>query len=459
MNSLSIDHLMDWIESHKDEWINEFKTFLCFPSISSEPQYAPSVKECALWLTQTLSKLGFEVELWPTQGHPVVFASNLKAGKDKPTLLIYNHYDVQPVDPIDQWKTPPFEPTLSQEKIYARGAQDNKGQCFYVLQAIKLILDKLGKLPLNIKWCIEGEEEMGSSGLSSLLNEKKEALKADFLAIVDLGIPNSSTAAITLGTRGILTLDVSLKASSYDLHSGSHGGIALNPIHALVKILSSLRDDSGKITVPGFYDKVLPLTPEERKQLFFDFDPQEYIKQTGALPIGGEVDYPVLERAWLRPTLEINGIWGGYINEGFKTVIPSTAHAKISCRLVKDQDPEEIGQQLAHALKVAAPLGCEVTVTVHPGKGKAIRVSHESTVVKAFSQAFSEVFHEPCQFIYEGASIPIVPELAEACQGETILLGLGLNTDQIHAPNEHFSIDRLIKGILIMVKAFEKLGG
>lgn len=446
------------LDREKNKIIEDYYTFLSYPSISSEPQYKEQVQDCAEWLKKYLDEIGFDVELWNTPGgYPVVFASHCKAGSDKPTLLIYNHYDVQPVDPIEEWTTPPFKPTLRNGEVYARGAQDNKGQCFYVLQAVKFFLKEYGSFPINIKLCIEGEEEMGSANFSTVLNQKKEQLKADFLAIVDLGIKDAKVPAVTLGLRGLVTMDLEFKGSHTDLHSGSHGGIAPNPIQAMVKLLASVRDEKGKITIPGFYDDVVEMFPEEREKVSFHFDVVEYQNTTGAYPVGGEKEYSALERAWIRPTFEINGICGGYTGKGFKTVIPAKAYAKISCRLVPNQNPKKIGELVSNYLKANAPQGVEISVNVHPGGGKAVRVNSDARVVHGFSKAFEEVFEMPCEFIFEGASIPIVPELKDVCGGETILIGLGLPTDQIHAPNEHFGLDRIEKGILIMCRAFQLL--
>lgn len=445
------------IDQNRNDWLKDFITFLSFPSISSEAVSKSYLLACADWLIEYLKKLQFKVELWPTSGHPVIFASHMEAGPDKPTLLIYNHYDVQPVDPLELWSSPPFTPTVKGNDIFARGAQDNKGQCFYVIQALKFLQMQNGSFPINIKLCIEGEEEIGSNGLSEILSKKKEDLKADYLAIVDLGLQDPKIPAVTLGTRGIITMDVEVKSADTDLHSGTHGGLIHNPIHVLVDLLDSLRDDQGRIKVPGFYDQVVDISPEERKLLSFQFDAENYHKTTGGHAYGGEKEYTALERSWIRPTLEINGIVGGYTGAGFKTVIPAKASAKISCRLVPDQDPQKIGDLVAKYLKENAPAGVKLTVNVHPGRGKAVRISPTAKIVQVFAQAFEDVFGLPCTFILEGASIPIVPELKEACGGEVILLGLGLTTDQIHAPNEHFGIDRLEKGMLIMAKAIDLL--
>ena len=383
----------------------------------------------------------------------------MKAGPDQPTLLIYNHYDVQPVDPLDKWESPPFEPTIREGSVYARGAQDNKGQCTYVLQALRALIETEGSLPINVKLCIEGEEEVGSAGLSKLLKQKEthDKLKADTLAIVDVGIRKPDIPAVTLGTRGIVTMDVEVQGTHTDLHSGSFGGLVYNPIHALVNILSKARDETGKIAIPGFYDDVKELTPEQKEQITLSFDAKEFEKTFGAKPTGGEQAFSPLERTGIRPTLEINGINGGYTGAGFKTVIPSTAHAKISCRLVPDQDPEKIGKLVARFIEQNTPDGVTVNVDLHPGVGKAVRSNPSSKSVQAFSQAYSEVFGKPTEYTFEGGSIPIVPELQQACGGEVVLLGLGLEDDNIHAPNEHFSLDRIEKGLLVISRAIQLL--
>lgn len=453
----TISAIKSLIEKNKHHIMQDLFAFLSYPSISSEPEFKQPLLDCANWLIDYLKKMDFQVELWPTLGHPVIFASYCRAGEDRPTLLIYNHYDVQPVDPLEEWSSAPFTPTQRNGEIYARGAQDNKGQCFYVLQAIKLYLEHYGTLPINIKLCIEGEEEMGSLGLSQILPQKQNELQANYLAIVDLGLRDPKVPAVTLGIRGLTTLDVEIQGSKVDLHSGSHGGIVPNPIHALVHLLASLRDEKGRITIPEFYKDVLEMPVEERAKVSFNFDLTDYQSNTGAYPVGGEKDYSVLERAWIRPTLEINGIHGGYTGKGFKTVIPAKAHAKISCRLVPNQDPKKIGELVANYLRDNCPQGVEIQVNVHSGGGKSVRAASSAKIVKAFSKAFEEVFEMPCEFIFEGASIPVVTELANTCGGEVILIGLGLPGDQIHAPNEHFSVNRIEKGILIMARAFELL--
>jgi acetylornithine deacetylase/succinyl-diaminopimelate desuccinylase-like protein len=436
--------------------LDEFIEFLSIPSISSEPDYKEDVRRAANWVRNRLEKLGFKVEFWEkADRHPIVFATTAIDPK-KPTLLIYNHYDVQPVDPLDLWESPPFEPKIKDGQVYARGAQDNKGQCFYVLEGLRLLKERDGSFPINIKLCIEGEEEFGSTHLQEVVKEKKRALQADYVAIVDLGIPSIDTPAVTLGTRGIITFNMTAEGSKVDLHSGCHGGLVYNPIHALVKLLASARDSKGKITIPGFYDDVETMTPQEREHFSFDFNHKQYEEDFAAQATGGETTYQPLERLWLRPTFEINGIWGGYTGDGFKTVIPAKAQAKFSCRLVPHQKPEKIGQLVKEYFEKNAPSGIRIHVDYHGG-GEAARANPNSKAVKAFAKAYSEVFGKPCQFILEGATIPIIPELVQASGAEPVLIGLGLTTDLIHAPNEHFGIDRLEKGAKIIMRAIELL--
>jgi acetylornithine deacetylase/succinyl-diaminopimelate desuccinylase-like protein len=445
-----IKELKELYEKNKDQALQDYFTFLRFKSISAEMNYQDEIPACANWLFNYLKDIGLETELWQTIRHPVIFASYLKAGPDKPTLLIYNHYDVQPVDPLSEWTTPPFEPTVRNGQVYARGAQDNKGQCFYVIQAIKALLDANKQLPINIKLIIEGEEEAGSFGISQILSQNKNKLKADYLAIVDVGLRAPSKPAVTLGVRGIVAMDVDVEGSQTDLHSGTHGGLVYNPLHALVEILAKLRDADGKIAVPHFYDDVEKMTDDEKSFLTLEFDENEYQSIYGTTSSGGEKNFSPMERAWTRPTIEINGISGGYSGLGFKTVIPAKAHAKISCRLVPNQDPQKIGRLVADFIESKAPKGVKVRVQIHPGGGKAVRSSPSSNVVQAFAKAYSEVYNAPCEFIFEGGSIPIVTELAKASGSEVVLVGVGLGDDQIHAPNEHFGLDRFEKGFLII---------
>ncbi len=444
-----MNELQTLYQKVKDRGLEDYKTFLKFPSISSNPDNAADMKACCDWLAKYLSQSGLDIDIWDTEGNPVIFASYLKASPEMPTLLLYHHYDVQPVLPLEEWDSPPFEPTIEDGDIYARGAQDNKGQCFYSILSICSLLKEKKSLPINVKILIEGEEEIGSPSLPALLEKKKAKLQADYLAVVDMGMRSKSTPAVTLGVRGIIALEITVKGTNTDLHSGTHGGAAFNPNHALVQILSQLRDPkTGKITAPGFYDNIKELTDDEREFLALDFSEDEYARLFGQKPTGGEKGYTLAERTGLRPTLEINGLSGGYAGPGFKTVIPAKATAKVSCRLVPDQNPDILGRKLAEYIKSLAPEGMEVTVELRAGTGNPVRTTPHSTIAEAFAKSYEEVFGNPAEFIVEGGSIPITAKLAEACGGETVFAGLALADDQIHAPNERFSLDRIEKGFL-----------
>lgn len=452
----SLEEFKKTFEREKEEILQDYFTFLRFPSISTDPAYRPQVLDCAAWLVTYLSKMGLTVETWKTKGAPAVFAT-WKVDPKAPTLLLYCHYDVQPVDPLELWTTPPFEPTLKGEDVFARGAADNKGQCFYTIRALKTLIEKKA-LNVNLKFLIEGEEESGSTGLHGILQERKKELAADHILIVDSGIEKKGVPAITLGARGIVTFTVRLKGSKFDLHSGTHGGIVYNPNHALVELLAALHDAKGKVAIPHFYDAVSPITEEEKKELSLHFDEKHLASHFGAQPTGGEKDYSPLESAWLRPTLEINGISGGYSGAGFKTVIPSVALAKLSCRLVPNQDPEKIGNLVKEFLLAKAPPGIEVDVEIMQGKGKAYRANPHSKIALTMNQAYSEVFKKECHKIMIGGSIPIAADLAAASGGEMLLVGVGLSEDQIHAPNEHFGLDRFEQGYLALCRGIELLG-
>jgi acetylornithine deacetylase/succinyl-diaminopimelate desuccinylase-like protein len=453
----TLQSLKELFQQHKEQLIQDYFTLLRFESVSAEPQYRDQVLACGQWVADYLQKSRMpHVELWETSGYPVVFAQDLRAGPDKPTLLFYGHYDVQPVDPLDLWKSPPFEPTLRGKEVYARGAQDNKGQLFYTMSMIRLLLQHQGELPLNIKMCIEGEEENKSHGLAGILPSKHKELSADYLVIPDFDMPDPHTPAITLGVRGLSALTVELEGSNTDLHSGAHGGIVYNPNHALVELLAKTRDAHGKVTIPGFYNDVETLSKAELSHLNLDFDAEKYRETFGATPTGGEHAYPPLESNWLRPTLEVNGISGGYSGPGFKTVIPAKAMAKISCRLVPNQDPEKIMQAVADFLIEHCPKGLRITVTQHGG-GKPARGSPQSKVVLATADAYEEVFEKKCQVILAGGSIPISADLAEVSGAQIAYMGTGLPDDQIHAPNEHFGLDRLEQGFLVLARMVEKL--
>lgn len=448
--------LEQWYQSHQADIEGGYLEFLRFQSVSTDLQFQEELRACCDFLSKAIGEMGMEVEVWETAGHPTIFAQ-YDVSDTLPTLLIYNHYDVQPVDPLEEWEADPFEPQVRDGEVYARGAQDNKGQCFYVWQALKALLELKGTLPVNVKWCIEGEEEVGSPGLSKLLTSKKEQLSADYLVVADVGMHRLDQPAITLGVRGMVAMTLKLQGSKGDLHSGSHGGIAYNPNHALVEMLAALRDENGEVRVPGFYDGVSDLSDEELADYHFEMSEEEYTALFGMAPTGGEQAYPFQHRGSIRPTLELNGICGGYTGPGFKTVIPAQAMAKISCRLVPGQDPVDVASKVERYLMERVPPGIEAKVEHKEGGGKAVWSSPHSKVARAYAQAYAELFQKPCHQLLEGGSIPIVAELAEVSGAEVLLMGLGLPDDQIHAPNEHFGLERLRQGFLVTARALEIL--
>ncbi len=437
----------------------DYLTFLRFPSISSSLEHIEQVKECCQWLAEWMRERGIEVDIWETTGHPAIFGELKCDDPEAPTLLLYGHYDVQPVEPESDWTGKPFEPTISDDGVVtARGAQDNKGQCFYTLLAVTSLLKKHGKAPIHIKFLIEGEEEIGSPSLVEWLEKKKEAIQADYVAVVDVEMKDRESPAITLSARGIITMEVEAKGTATDLHSGSHGGLAYNPIFALSHLLADLKDpESGRVTVPGFYDNIAELSEEERSQVDLEFDEEAYESTFKQKPTGGEVAHPPAERVGLRPTLEINGFKGGYTGPGFKTVIPAKANAWLSCRLVPNQNPEEVGNKVKQFLLDHAPEGIDLSVRVLPGVGEAVRVLPDSPIVHAFKKAILKTFGKEPALMLEGGSIPIAAQLAKAAGAAPIFFGVGLHDDQIHAADEHFDMERFEKGFTTIIHLIETL--
>ncbi|MBS0628863.1 MAG: dipeptidase [Verrucomicrobia bacterium] len=454
--SLDLSNLKKWYERHREAILDDFITFLAFKSISADSAFDDETKLCANWLADYLKRIGLEVELWPTSGQPVIFAKHCKAGKERPTLLVYQHYDVQPVDPLDLWKSEPFKAAVRDGKVFARGAQDNKGQCFYTVTAMRALFELCEKLNFNLKLFIEGEEESGSTGTREVFAKKGKELESDYLLVVDSGIPAQGQPAITLGLRGILTMEIVCRAAAGDLHSGSFGGIAYNPNRALATALASLYDEEGRVAVAHFYDDVAELTKKELEQFHLEIDEERVKKEHGLRALCPEPGFSIGQSATIRPTLEINGMGGGYTGEGFKTVLPAVATAKISCRLVPNQDPAKIAANLKAHLLDHLPKGLETKISVDQGS-PAFRGKHDSVIAKLVAKAYEEVLGKPCQYILIGGSIPITVELARASQAETVMMGYGLDTDQIHAPNEHFGLDRFEQGFLTMGRIFGKL--
>lgn len=444
-----------WFSSHREVIFRDFFTFLRFKSIATDPEFDSETKQCADWLKEYLTNVGMRTKKWESSGQPVIFAEAKSDNKNAPTLLVYQHYDVQPVDPLELWKSDPFEPEIRKGQVFARGAQDNKGQCFYTITAIKAFLEYAKQSNFNLKLFIEGEEESGSMGTREVLKKHKDALKSDYLLVVDSGIPAPESPAITLGMRGILTIEIEIQTADQDLHSGAMGGIAYNPIRALAHALSQCWDEEGKIAIPHFYDDVEELTAEERKHFAIDFDEQDTKKRFGLRATAPEPGYTISESATIRPTFEINGISGGYTGEGFKTVLPAKAKAKVSCRLVPKQDPEEILTQFKKYFRSHLTKGIDCTIEKDHGS-VAFRSPQNSLIAKRAAKAYEDVLGKPCESILVGGSIPITTELVEASGAEAVMIGYGIDDDNVHAPNEHFGVDRFEQGFLTMLRIFEQ---
>lgn len=439
-----------WFHDNFSEIKEEYFRFLRFASVSTDVTYRQHVLACADFLTDFLKKGGLHAEQIPTIGYPIVYAEDMNAGPNAPTLLIYGHYDVQPVDPLELWESPPFEPTEREEKIFARGAVDDKGQIFYACLAAIAWKVLRKTLPVNLKFCIEGEEESHSMGLSSALPKLKNRFKADELLIVDFDSASNGTPQVTLGARGCIALEVTLTGSNQDLHSGQMGGIAYNPNRALVQLLAKLWDHEGTVTVPGFYDGVENPSSADLKQYTFSVIEEELKNEFGIEEFANEKGKSLQESNWFRPTLEINGIFGGYSGQGSKTVIPKSATAKISCRLVVNQDAQKIADSIEKFLKKHAPKGMNIQVIQQGGIG-AYRSRLDTPLTRAVSSAATQVTGKKSAYVLSGASIPIGAEFMRILNIPVVGMGYGLPTDRIHAPNEHFDWKRFEQGFLTIV--------
>ncbi|KGA97163.1 M20/M25/M40 family peptidase [Alkalihalobacillus alcalophilus ATCC 27647 = CGMCC 1.3604] len=447
-----------YLQQNRDKHLSELGDFLSIPSISALSEHKEDVRHAAEWMESSLKDAGVEnVRLMETGGHPVVYGDWLHAA-GKPTVLIYGHYDVQPVDPVELWETPPFEAHIRDEKIYARGASDDKGQTFMHVKAIEALLKVNGELPVNVKFLIEGEEEIGSVHLDSFVEEHRELLAADVLVISDTPMLEKGRPAICSGLRGLSSLQIDVKGAKGDLHSGLYGGGVQNSIHALVQILDSMRDSEGRVTVAGFYDKVEELNKDERAAMAeLNFDEENLQKELEVPELFGEKGYSMIEQTWIRPTLEINGIYGGFQGEGVKTVIPSEAHAKITCRLVPTQDPDEIASLIEKHIAANTPKGVTVTTKrFDSGKPFAAPVDHPAFQIAA--KAYEEVYSAPVAFTRMGGSIPVVETFDRILQVPIVLMGFGLPSENFHAPNEHFHLENFDKGLQTISTYLEKLG-
>ncbi len=441
-----------------EQFTAELEDLLRIPSVSTDSAYADDVRDAAHWLAENMKSIGIEhVEVIETDGHPIVFADH-HTGDDKPTVLVYGHYDVQPPDPIDLWDTPPFEPKRENGTLYARGACDDKGQMFMHVKAAEAYLKQEGDLPVNLKFLIEGEEETGSVHLGPFIEANQEKLSADVVLISDTAMFAPGVPSITYGLRGLAYTEVTLRGPDRDLHSGIYGGAVDNPANALSRIIADLHDEDHRITIPGFYDEVRDLTPEERETYAaLPFDEERWKKEIDIDAVRTEKGYTTLEAISARPTLDVNGIWGGYTGEGAKTVLPATAHAKISMRLVPNQKTEDIYDKLEAFLKERVPDTMKLEFKRLHG-GKPVLVDTESTAMQAAKEAMGDVFGNEPFFVRNGGSIPVVADFKDILGLDSVLMGFGLDSDAIHSPNEHFGLDRFQKGIASIIRFHEKFG-
>lgn len=435
-----------YIEDNKDRFLTELIDLLRIPSVSADPAFSKDVLRTAELLKSGLEEIGVDnVEICPTAGYPIVYGEKI-IDPNLPTVLVYGHYDVQPPDPLDLWDSPPFEPVVKDGKIYARGACDDKGQMYMHVKAVELMMKTEG-LPCNVKFMIEGEEEVGSDNLGEFVKANKERLKADLVLISDTAMIANDVPSITVGLRGLSYIQVEVTGPKRDLHSGIYGGAVANPINVLCDMISSLMDENKRIIIPGFYDGIIEVSEAERAEMAkAPFNEDEYKKDLAIDAVQGEEGYSTMERCTIRPTLDVNGIWGGYIGEGAKTVLPSKAFAKISCRLVPGQDPDRITQLLVDYIPSIAPKSVKVKVAPHHG-GDPYVTPTDFTGYQAAHKAMQTTFGKEPIPIRGGGSIPIVAMFEEELGLKSVLMGFGLDSDAIHSPNEHYGVFNYLKGI------------
>ncbi len=451
---------VSFAKENQQKFLGELKDLLRIPSVSTAPEHKDDVRRAAVFVADEMRRIGMEnVEVIPTQGHPLIYSDWLHA-PGKPTVLCYAHYDVQPPDPLNEWLTPPFEPTERNQNIYARGAVDDKGQLWMEIKAVESLMHANGgKLPLNVKFLIEGEEEVGGESISAYVRKEKAKLKADFALVCDTELFAPNLPTLCVGLRGLVYTEIEAQGAKTDLHSGMYGGAAPNPFFALIEIISKLKDARGKILIPGFYTGVkAPSAAELKAWKRLPFNEEHYRKaEIGSKVLTGEPGYSVLYRTWARPTLEVHGMPGGFIASGAKTVIPARAAAKVSMRLVPNQDPDAILKKYTNYIKKLTPKGIETKIKVH-SKGPACVVCTDNPYIKAATAALHDVFKKDTVFIRSGGSIPIVTEFQDILKTPSVMMGFGLPDDNLHAPNEKFHIPNFYRGIESIIRFFERLG-
>jgi acetylornithine deacetylase/succinyl-diaminopimelate desuccinylase-like protein len=449
---------IDYIRENRDRILEELVAFASIPSVSTDPAYAEGMTRAADWVAACMHKAGLgSIQINPTGGHAVVTGAWTGA-PGAPTILVYGHYDVQPPDPLGAWKSPPFQPKVRDGRLYGRGVSDDKGPVLIPLKVAEAYMATAGRLPVNVKFVIEGEEESGSPHLGQFVRAHTEDLKADFVLSADGAMWRPDEPSITVASRGMATLEFTLRGAAKDLHSGRHGGGVANPLQALARLAASLHDDRGHIAVNGFYDRVRPLDPAAKAMVTtLPFDEDAYLKSVGAPGGYGEAGYSLLERQWLRPTLELNGLWGGYQGPGSKTVIPAEAHAKISCRLVPEQDPEEIIGLIAAHLRKHRPPGVRLEVT--PGHGsRAYAIPDDHPGLALAEEVLEEVYHQPALRVRMGATVPIGLLFRNAIGAETVFFSFSTADEDYHAPNEFFRLKRLDEGLAAWTRYWQLLG-
>lgn len=454
-----VDHALEYARQNHGRFLDELQAFCAIPSISTDPEHKADMQACASWVADKLRAVGVEnVQIYPTGGHPVVYGDYLKAGSEAPTVLIYGHYDVQPAEPLDKWNTEPFTPVIKGERLYARGATDMKAQVQATITAIESYL-KTGELPINVKFLIEGEEEIGSPNLDGFIRAHKDLLACDIFLNPDTGMMAADVPTITYGLRGLAYFELRLKGPQSDLHSGVFGGVVHNPAQVLCELIAGMHDDKGRITLPGFYDRVQPLDEEERQEMAqLPLKESTFLQLSGAPALwSGEEGYTALERQGGRPTLEINGIISGFTGEGSKTVLPAYAMAKISTRLVPDQDPAEVEQQLRQYLHEHAPETVDWELIAMVGS-KASIIDRHSIGVQALSNALETVWGKRPAFKREGGSVPVVTQMQQILGVDAVNTGFALPGDNMHGPDESTNLEVWRKGIQALIRFMDNLG-
>jgi acetylornithine deacetylase/succinyl-diaminopimelate desuccinylase-like protein len=453
-----MNNVIDFINVNRERYLEELKALLAIPSISALPEHAGDVRRCAEWCGDEMRRVGLQnVQLFETPGNPIVYGDWLGA-EGAPTILFYGHYDVQPVDPLDLWLSPPFEATVRDGEIFARGAADDKGQVFMHLKAIEAHIKQNGCLPVNIKLILEGEEEVGSVNLDNFVKGNKELLKADVVVISDSAMFARGVPSICYGLRGLVYFQIDVRGSNTDLHSGVFGGALANPAFVLAQMLTGMKERNGTIRIPGFYDDVVPLTDEERQAwATLPFNEKQYRKTFGIPKVQGEPGYTTLERTWARPTFEVNGLLSGFTGEGAKTVLPAVSMAKVSMRLVPNQDPDKIAQLFEDYVQKLAPKTVEVKVTRMHG-GKPWMASFDNKFIQAAGRAIEQGFGRTPVFTREGGSIPVVATFQEELGLPSVLFGVGLPDENAHAPNEKLDCGNFHNGIIASAVLYQEIG-